>query len=309
MAGGSSSSSDAVGEQVQRVVGGDERPVPVDDEGRVRLVRPQEAVERLAHRRHLAGIERPLAVQRSVPGGEQQPVALAQRDLEPLREVDDHLAARPGAACLHEAQMTCRHVAFQRQVELRQVPAFAGKGHIPGSSGVHCKRDLQDPIRREFIGPQAFSELMDRMGIGNDTKVVLYGGNNNWFAAYAYWYFKYYGHENVKLIDGGRKKWELERRPMMTDQPTTSKTAGYRTRGPVPEIRALRRFVQAEVLGKPGFGLVDVRSPEEFRGELLAPPHLPQEQAQRPGHIPGARNIPPHAARFRPYGPGSRTSF
>jgi len=179
-----------------------------------------------------------------------------------------------------------------RILEVDEDTEAYGKGHIPGSSGVHWKRDLQDPIRREFIGPQAFSELMDTMGIGNDTKVVLYGGNNNWFAAYAYWYFKYYGHENVKLMDGGRKKWELERRPMMTDHPTISKTAGYRTRGPVPEIRALRPFMQAEVLSKPGFGLVDVRSPEEFRGELLAPPHLPQEQAQRPGHIPGARNIP-----------------
>jgi thiosulfate/3-mercaptopyruvate sulfurtransferase len=135
-------------------------------------------------------------------------------------------------------------------------------------------------------------ELMDRLGIGNDTLVVLYGGNNNWFAAYAYWYFKYYGHGPVRLMDGGRKKWELEKRPLTVDPATTAATAGYRVGGAADGIRALRKFVEEEVVGNPEVGLVDVRSPEEYRGELLAPQHLPQEQAQRPGHIPNARNIP-----------------
>ena len=166
------------------------------------------------------------------------------------------------------------------------------RGHVPGAIGVHWKKDLQDPVRRDFIGPKAFGELMDRFGIGYDTEVVLYGGNNNWFAAYAYWYFKYYGHEPVKLMNGGRKKWELEKRELSTTPTSVPHSSGYQTRGPVTEIRALRKLVEETVLGNPAFGLVDVRSPEEYRGELLAPPHLPQEQAQKPGHIPGAKNIP-----------------
>jgi len=169
--------------------------------------------------------------------------------------------------------------------------AFA-TGHIPGAQGIHWKHDLQDPIRRDFIGPVEFARLMDRLGIGNDTEIILYGGTNNWFAAYAFWYFRYYGHRAVRLMDGGRKKWALEERPMTTDVAPATPTEGYQVAGLGHDIRALRSFVETEVLGKPGFGLVDVRSPEEYRGELLAPPHLPQEQAQRPGHIPGARNIP-----------------
>jgi len=169
--------------------------------------------------------------------------------------------------------------------------AFAG-GHIPGASGIHWKNDLQDPIRRDFIGPDGFAALMDRLGIDNDAEVILYGGTNNWFAAYAYWYFRYYGHQVVRLMDGGRKKWELEGRPMTTESSAPAASGGYRVQRQDGDIRALRGFVETEVLGKPGFGLVDVRSPEEYRGELLAPPHLPQEQAQKPGHIPGARNIP-----------------
>jgi thiosulfate/3-mercaptopyruvate sulfurtransferase len=167
-----------------------------------------------------------------------------------------------------------------------------GRAHVPGALGVHWRNDLQDPIRRDFIGPSGFAALMDRLGVGNDTLVVLYGGNNNWFAAYAYWYFKYYGHGLVRLMDGGRKKWELEERQLTPDLPRVSAAAGYRVGGAVQEIRALRQFVEEKVVGTSEFGLVDVRSPEEYRGELLAPPHLPQEQAQKPGHIPGARNIP-----------------
>ena len=167
-----------------------------------------------------------------------------------------------------------------------------GRGHIPGAIGVHWKNDLQDPIRRDFIGPKAFAALMDRLGVGNDTEVVLYGGNNNWFAAYAYWYFKYYGHQAVRLMNGGRKKCEREGRAMTTDVPPVTPSSGYAVAMSDQNIRALRGMVLDEVVGNPAFGLVDVRSPQEFSGELLAPPHLPQEQAQKPGHIPGAKNIP-----------------
>ncbi len=169
--------------------------------------------------------------------------------------------------------------------------AFA-TGHIPGAQGIHWQADLQDPIRREFVGREDFERLMDRLGIRNDSEVVLYGGTNNWFAAYAFWYFRYYGHDAVRLMDGGRKKWLLESRPLTTEPASVEPASGYRVAGIRDDIRALRDFVAGEVLGQAGFGLVDVRSPEEYRGELLAPPHLPQEQAQRPGHIPGARNIP-----------------
>ena len=160
------------------------------------------------------------------------------------------------------------------------------RGHIEGAFGIHWEDDLQDPLRRDFIGPDGFAALMDRLGIGNDTEVILYGGTNNWFAAYAYWYFRYYGHEAVRLMDGGRKK--LEGRPMTSDVSVSTPTRGYRVAAQDNAICAMRTYVEGTVVGKPGFGLVDVRSPEEYRGELLAA-HLPQEQAQRPGHIPGAR--------------------
>ncbi len=166
------------------------------------------------------------------------------------------------------------------------------RGHIRNAVGLHWKNDLQDPVQRDFIGPEDFATLQDRIGVGTDTTVVLYGGNNNWFASYAYWYYRYYGHDNVKLLDGGRKKWELEGRELTKDPAKFSQGSGF----PVPsrndEIRAFRGFIADDVLGNASFGLVDVRSPEEFRGELLAPAHLPQEQSQKPGHIPGAANIP-----------------
>jgi len=163
--------------------------------------------------------------------------------------------------------------------------------HIPGSLGVHWRNDLQDPIRRDFIGAEAFAALMDRLGVTNDTDVVLYGGNSNWFAAYAYWYFTYYGHRHVALLDGGRMSWELEGRPLTTEAPKVATTAGYQVHAARADIRALRDQV-ASAIGAADVGLVDVRSPEEYRGEKMAPDHLPQEAAQRPGHIPGARNIP-----------------
>ena len=167
-----------------------------------------------------------------------------------------------------------------------------GAGHIEGALGIHWKNDLQDPLRRDFIGGEAFAKLMDSLGVGNDTLVVLYGGNNNWFAAYAYWYFKYYGHGTARLMDGGRKKWQLEGKPLTTEKPAARPRSGYRVGRGVQDIRALRPYMEGQVVGSPAIRLVDVRSPEEYRGELLAPPHLPQEQAQKPGHIPGAKNIP-----------------
>jgi thiosulfate/3-mercaptopyruvate sulfurtransferase len=179
-----------------------------------------------------------------------------------------------------------------RLLEVDEDTEAYGRGHLPGAVGVHWKDDLQDPLRRDFIGAQAFAALLDRLGIGNGTEVVLYGGNNNWFAAYAYWYFKYYGHEPVRLMNGGRKKWEREGRAMTTEEPALKPSSGYKVATPAHHIRALREMVLEKVLGNPGYGLVDVRSPQEFSGEVLAPPHLPQEQAQKPGHIPGAKNIP-----------------
>ena len=164
-------------------------------------------------------------------------------------------------------------------------------GHIPGSIAFNWRTDLQDPIRRDFVGPDSFADLLDRSAITPDTTVVLYGGNNNWFAAYAYWYFRYYGHTDVRLMDGGRKKWELEGRPFTTEIPDVKATRGYRAAGTDDSIRALRDEVRRFIDSKAG-SLVDVRSPEEYRGELLAPAHLPQEAAQRGGHIPGAANIP-----------------
>jgi thiosulfate/3-mercaptopyruvate sulfurtransferase len=179
----------------------------------------------------------------------------------------------------------------RRILEVDEDTEAYGRGHLRGALAVHWRNDLQDPVRRDFIGPEAFAALMDRLGVGNDTEVVLYGGNSNWFAAYAYWYFRFYGHQAVRLLDGGRKAWELEGRPLTTDVPPVTPTRGYRVDGQVEEIRALRGQVE-QALGRPGVGLVDVRSPAEYDGEIMAPPHLPQEGAQRRGHIPGAANIP-----------------
>jgi thiosulfate/3-mercaptopyruvate sulfurtransferase len=180
----------------------------------------------------------------------------------------------------------------RRILEVDEDTEAYGRGHIPGALAVHWRHDLQDPVRRDFIGPEAFAALMDRLGIENDTQVVLYGGNSNWFAAYAYWYFRYYGHQAVRLLDGGRRTWELEGRPLTTDVPEVASGLGYRVGGPVEEIRALRGQVQEAVGNGGAVALVDVRSPAEFSGEIMAPPHLPQEGAQRRGHIPGAANIP-----------------
>ncbi len=173
-------------------------------------------------------------------------------------------------------------------VEVDEDTSAYDKNHIKGAVRLDWKRDLQDPVRRDFVDKAAFEALLSARGIGNDDTVVLYGGNNNWFAAYAYWYFKLYGHEDVRLLDGGRKKWELESRELVSDdvsRPATTYTAKEQDRS----IRAFRDEVEAAIGQQ---NLVDVRSPDEFAGRLLAPAHLPQEQSQRPGHIPTARSIP-----------------
>jgi thiosulfate/3-mercaptopyruvate sulfurtransferase len=162
-------------------------------------------------------------------------------------------------------------------------------GHIPGAVKLNWKTDLQDQVRRDFVNKAQFEALLSAKGIGNDDKVVLYGGNNNWFAAYAYWYFKLYGHRDVKLLDGGRKKWELDARPLSKDEVSRKPTSYTAVHDQDLSIRAFRDDA-VKAIGV--LNLVDVRSPDEFAGRLLAPAHLPQEQAQRPGHIPTAISVP-----------------
>jgi thiosulfate/3-mercaptopyruvate sulfurtransferase len=173
-------------------------------------------------------------------------------------------------------------------VEVDEDTSAYDKGHIRNAVKLDWKKDLQDQVRRDFVDRAGFEALLSGRGIGNDDTVVLYGGNNNWFAAYAYWYFRLYGHRDVKLLDGGRKKWELESRELVTEVPSRDKTS-YHASEQDSAIRALRDEVIAAIDTK---NLVDVRSPDEFSGKLLAPAHLPQESAQRPGHVPSARNIP-----------------
>ena len=173
-------------------------------------------------------------------------------------------------------------------VEVDEDTSAYDGGHIAGAVKLDWRTDLQDPVRRDFVDQEQFSALLSERGIGNDDTVVLYGGNNNWFAAYAYWYFKLYGHRDVRLMDGGRKKWELEARPLSTETVTRPATT-YTASAPDLSIRAFRDEVVQAIGSK---SLVDVRSPDEFAGRLLAPAHLPQEQSQRGGHIPTAVNVP-----------------
>ncbi|MGA8116719.1 MAG: sulfurtransferase [Actinocatenispora sp.] len=165
--------------------------------------------------------------------------------------------------------------------------AYEG-GHLPGAVRLDWKTELQDQVRRDFVNRKQFSELLSAKGIGNDDLVVLYGGNNNWFAAYAYWYFKLYGHEQVKLLDGGRKKWELDGRQLVTEVPQRA-TTQYEAKEQDLSIRAFRQEVVDAIGVK---NLIDVRSPDEYAGRLLAPAHLPQEQSQRGGHVPTAASVP-----------------
>ena len=167
------------------------------------------------------------------------------------------------------------------------VSAYDG-GHIKNAVRLDWTTELQQRDARDIIDRDAFSALLSAKGISNDDTVVLYGGNNNWFAAYAYWQFKLYGHASLKLLDGGRKKWELDGRELVKDVPVRP-TTGYTATEPDLSIRAFRDEVVASIGVK---NLVDVRSPDEFSGKIKAPAHLPQEQSQRAGHIPTALNIP-----------------
>jgi thiosulfate/3-mercaptopyruvate sulfurtransferase len=176
-----------------------------------------------------------------------------------------------------------------RLVEVDVDTSAYGKGHIEGAVAWDWRRDLQDQTVRDIAPKEALEGVLGSSGIDPDTTVVLYGDNNNWFAAYAYWALKYYGHDRVKLLNGGRVKWEAEGRPWTTEVPSYPKTR-YNFQG---EPREAFRAYRDEVLRKLGqIGLVDVRSPKEFSGELLAPENLPQEGAQRGGHIPTAVNVP-----------------
>ena len=175
-------------------------------------------------------------------------------------------------------------------IEVDEDTSAYEKGHIPNAIGLNWETDLHDVPRREFVSSEQLAKLLGDNGVSSDQTIVLYGGNNNWFASYAYWLFKYRGVDNVKLLNGGRKKWELESRELTQDETRKSSTS-FQIGAEQPDIRIFRE----EVIDRAKAGneaWVDVRSPEEFRGELLAPPHLPQEQAQVPGHIAGAANIP-----------------
>ena len=176
-----------------------------------------------------------------------------------------------------------------RLVEVDVDTAAYDTGHVPGAVGWNWKADLETQTVRNISSKDEIEALLSGSGIANDTTVVLYGDNNNWFAAYALWLLKYYGHQDCRIMNGGRKKWIDEGRPTNTDTPSHPRTQ-YRAKDPDPAIRALRDYVSDRV-GKANVGLVDVRSPREFVGELLAPENLPQEGSQRGGHIPGAKNI------------------
>jgi len=176
-----------------------------------------------------------------------------------------------------------------RIIEVDEDTTSYEKDHIPGALAWNWATDLHHPVRREYIDQEGFSGLLSQAGVEDDTTVVLYGGNNNWFAAYAYWLLKYRGFDNVRLLNGGRQKWELDGRELVAEVPAFDKSGFQIIGASRPEFRALRDEVLSNV-GSATF--VDVRSPEEFSGEKLAPDHLPQEQPYVGGHVPGAKNIP-----------------
>jgi thiosulfate/3-mercaptopyruvate sulfurtransferase len=174
--------------------------------------------------------------------------------------------------------------------EVDENPDLYEQGHIPGAVKLHWKDDLQDPVERDLVEKDEFERLMGSLGIGNETTLVVYGDKNNWFAAYAYWYLKIYGHGDVRVLDGGRQKWIDEGRELATDVPQVQ-AATYRAQERDESIRAYRDAVR-ETIGADGKALVDVRSPQEYSGDLIAPPGYEQEGAQRGGHIPTAASIP-----------------
>jgi thiosulfate/3-mercaptopyruvate sulfurtransferase len=174
--------------------------------------------------------------------------------------------------------------------EVDENPDLYDEGHIPDAVKLHWRDDLQDPVERDLVDKPAFERLMSGRGISNDTTLVLYGDKNNWFAAYAYWYLKIYGHQDVRILDGGRQKWADEGREFTTDVPQPDQ-AEYRASERDESIRTYRDAVK-DGIGEQTRALVDVRSPQEFTGELIAPPGYEQEGAQRAGHIPTAASIP-----------------
>jgi len=178
-----------------------------------------------------------------------------------------------------------------RLVEVDVDTAAYDMGHIPGAVGWNWSTQLNDQLTRDILTREQLESLMSESGIGNDTTVVLYGDNDNWFATYAFWQLKMYGHADLKVMDGGRQKWIAEGRDVTTDAPSVS-AAEYSASAPDTSIRATRDYVLSVAAGDNNVGLVDVRAPEEFDGTLLAPAHLPQEGSQRGGHIPGAANVP-----------------
>jgi thiosulfate/3-mercaptopyruvate sulfurtransferase len=173
-------------------------------------------------------------------------------------------------------------------IEVDEDTTLYAQGHIENAITFNWREDLQDGLRRDIISKEGFELLLSKSGIANDTTVILYGGNNNWFAAYAYWYFKHYGHQDVRLLDGGRKRWELDARPFVTEVPTRT-ASRYVAKEQDLSLRAFRDEVIAAIGTQ---NIVDVRSPAEFSGELAAPAHLPQEGGQVKGHVPTAKNIP-----------------
>ena len=174
--------------------------------------------------------------------------------------------------------------------EVDENPDLYDEGHVPGAVKLHWRDDLQDPVERDLVEKEEFERLMGSLGIGNDTTLVLYGDKNNWFAAYAYWYLKIYGHNDVRILDGGRQKWIDEGRELTTAAPDIQ-PASYTAQDRDESIRIYRDSVR-EAIGAEGKALVDVRSPQEYSGDLIAPPGYEQEGAQRAGHIPTAASIP-----------------
>jgi len=175
------------------------------------------------------------------------------------------------------------------EVDYDPTPNY-NQGHIPGAVLFDWRKDINDPVRRDILGKQQLEELFNRSGIKNDSTILLYGDFNNWFAAFAFWVLKYYGVKDVKIVNGGRKKWIEEDKPLSKDVPSYERTS-FRASGPDESVRTYLDDVR-RVLGNKRVSLVDVRGPKEFSGEILAPPEYPTEHAQRGGHIPGAVNIP-----------------
>jgi thiosulfate/3-mercaptopyruvate sulfurtransferase len=177
-----------------------------------------------------------------------------------------------------------------RPIDVDEDTTAYEKGHIPGAVGWDWNKDLHHPTNRDYLDKAGFERMLRNAGVESGTTVVLYGGNNNWFAAYAYWLLKYRGFDSVKLLNGGRKKWELEGRQLTTEVPGIAPSSYAIREADRPELRAFRDQVLKVLGGKTTF--VDVRSPQEFSGEKFAPDHLPQEQPYVAGHIPGAKNVP-----------------